>query len=145
MPGQEQPAAQPMPQPQMTQQIPQQQIPQQQYVQQPQYMRQPQYVQQPAPVEVSVTGLLTFVSVIIMLAGIAFGMVVMIKGGGEVSDWNKLIGDDKGREAELAIRSVAIPILSGLAIVLLSIIQFAVTHLLVKTMKRVDVLEAKTK
>lgn len=127
-------------------------------VQQPQYQQQPyqpQYQPQAAPVEVSLEGIVKFLSVLILLAGLAFGLVVIIIGAKEANDWNKII--DLAREASryggydnaidiLGLRhSAAIPVLTGLAIMFLSIIQFVITILLTKAMKRLAAIESKIK
>ena len=147
-----QPVQQPV-QPQYQQVPPQYQQPYQQvppqYQQpyQPQY-QQPQYAVPAAQVQVSLESMVNFLSVVILLAGVAFGLVVIIMGAGEASEWNKIydVARRYREEGEPNLhQSVAIPVLTGLAIMFLSIIQFVITRLFVKTSKRVEALEAKVK
>lgn len=112
------------------------QVVQPQYAQQPQqqYAQQPQYVQDPTAVELSLEGFLNFLSVILLLAGIAGGMYVLIKGSIEASEANRYSYEHV---------SAAPAVIGGLVIILMSMIQFGLIRLYVKMSRRLESIDSK--
>lgn len=117
-------------------------------VEMPVQQAQPQYVaqqsapvaQQPASVEISLSdvslnGFMNFLSVIVLLAGIAGGMYVLIKGcveASEASDYYHHV-------------SAGPAVISGLLIILLSMVQFGMIRLFVRMRQTLDNINAKMK
>ena len=76
-------------------------------------------------------------SILFLLAGIAFGLYVLIQGCIDVSEANKYKSWGEPRE------SAAKPVLVGLFIVLLSFVQFGLIRLFVKISNRLENIEKK--
>ena len=76
-------------------------------------------------------------SILFLLAGIAFGLYVLIQGCIDVSEMNKYKSWGEPRE------SAAKPVLVGLFIVLLSFVQFGLIRLFVKISNRLENIEKK--
>ena len=76
-------------------------------------------------------------SILFLLAGIAFGLYVLIQGCIDVSEMNKYKSWGEPRE------SAAKPVLFGLFIVLLSFVQFGLIRLFVKISNRLENIEKK--
>ena len=76
-------------------------------------------------------------SILFLLAGLAFGLYVLIQGCIDVSEANKYKSWGEPRE------SAAKPVLLGLFIVLLSFVQFGLIRLFVKISNRLENIEKK--
>jgi hypothetical protein len=133
------PAPAPQPAPQAAPQ------PAQQPAQQPTYVA-PQPAQEPYRIVIGGNGggvpmtierFEKALSVLFLLAGIAFGLYVLIQGCIDVSEVNKYRSWGEPRE------SAAKPVLLGLFIVLLSFVQFGLIRLFVKISNRLENIEKK--
>ena len=119
---------------------------QQQFIQ-PAAQPQTQYVVQPVTTQVSLEGFMNFLSVIILLAGIALGLYVLIQGCIAVSEANSAVQEySYYRDAASTSRQSAAPaVLGGLFIILTGMVQFGLIRLFTKMSRHLESIETKMK